>query len=100
MRMVRDKVIDMWETLFITLSLFAVLITAMSPFFDWFIALALGLQLYDFASTPDRAIDFIVLLLLALVVLPMIGILTIAAQFTSWLLAIALLAQLYDDYSS
>ncbi len=98
--MVRDKVIDMWETLFITLSLFAVLITAMSPFFDWFIALALGLQLYDFASTPDRAIDFIVLLLLALVVLPMIGILTIAAQFTSWLLAIALLAQLYDDYSS
>jgi hypothetical protein len=98
--MMRDKIIDMWETLFVTLSLFAVLITAMQPFFDWFIVLALGLQLYDFASTPDHAIDFIVLLLLALVVLPMIGILTVIAPYTSWLLAIALAFQLYDDYAS
>jgi len=96
----RDKSIDLWGTLFITLSLFATVITAISPFFDWLIVLALGIQLFDFASTPDHAIDFIVLLLLALVVLPIIGILTIAAQFTSWLLAIALLFQLYDDYSS
>ncbi len=100
MRMVRDKAIDMWETLFITLSLFAVLITAMQPYFAWLIALALGIQLYDFASTPDHAIDFIVLLLLALAVLPMIGILTVIAPYTSWLLAIALLFQLYDDYAS
>jgi len=100
MRMVRDKAIDMWETLFITLSLFAVLITAMQPYFAWLIALALGLQLYDFASTPDHAIDFIVLLLLALAVLPIIGILTVIAPYTSWLLAIALLFQLYDDYAS
>jgi len=98
--MMRDKVIDMWETLFITLSLFAVLITAMSPFFDWFIALALGLQLYDFASTPDYAIDFIVLLLLVLVVLLMVGILTVIAPYASWLLTLALVLQLYDDYSS
>jgi len=98
--MVRDKAIDMWETLFITLSLFAVLITAMQPYFAWLIALALGLQLYDFASTPDHAIDFIVLLLLALAVLPIIGILTVIAPYTSWLLAIALLFQLYDDYAS
>ena len=98
--MMRDKIIDMWETLFITLSLFATVITAMSPFFDWFMVLALGLQLYDFASTPDHAIDFVVLLLLVLAVLPMVGILTIVAQYTSWLLAIALLAQLYDDYTS
>ncbi len=98
--MVRDKAIDMWETLFITLSLFAVLITAMQPYFAWLIALALGIQLYDFASTPDHAIDFIVLLLLALAVLPMIGILTVIAPYTSWLLAIALLFQLYDDYAS
>ncbi len=98
--MVRDKVIDMWETLFITLSLFAVLITAMSSFFDWFIVLALGLQLYDFASTPDHAIDFIVLLLLALVVLPMVGILTVIAPYASWLLTFALAFQLYDDYAS
>ncbi len=98
--MMRDKVIDMWETLFITLSLFAVLITAMQPYFAWLIALALGIQLYDFASTPDHAIDFIVLLLLALAVLPMIGILTVIAPYTSWLLAIALLFQLYDDYAS
>lgn len=100
MRMMRDKIIDLWETLFITLSLFAVLITAMQPFFNWFIVLALGLQLYDFASTPDHAIDFIVLLLLALVVLPIVGILTIAYQFTTWLLTFALAFQLYDDYSS
>ena len=100
MRMMRDKIIDMWETLFITLSLFAVLITAMQPYFTWLIALALGLQLYDFASTPDRAIDFIVLLLLALVVLPIIGILTVTAPYASWLLTFALVLQLYDDYSS
>ena len=98
--MMRDKVIDMWETLFITLSLFAVLITAISPFFDWFIVLALGLQLYDFASTPDRTIDFVVLLLLVLAVLPTFSILTAIAPYVSWLLAIAILAQLYDDYTS
>jgi hypothetical protein len=96
----RDRAVDLWETLFITLSLFATVITAMQPYFTWLIALALGLQLYDFASTPDYAIDFIVLLLLALVVLPMVGILTIAGQFTTWLLIFALVLQLYDDYSS
>jgi hypothetical protein len=90
----------MWETLFIVLSLFATVITAMHPYFAWLIALALGIQLFDFASTPDHAIDFIVLLLPALAVLPMIGILTITAQYTSWLLAIALAFQLYDDYAS
>jgi len=96
----RDQVIDMWETLFIVLSLFAVLITTMKPYFAWLIALALGIQLFDFASTPDHAIDFIVLLLLVLAMLPMIGILTITTQYTSWLLAIALAFQLYDDYAS
>ena len=96
----KDKTIDMWETLFIVLSLFAVLITAMHPYFDWFIVLALGLQLFDFASTPDHAIDFVVLLLLSLVVLPMVGILTVIAPYAMWLLAFALLFQLYDDYSS
>ncbi|MCG2892627.1 MAG: hypothetical protein L7H00_03740 [Vulcanisaeta sp.] len=96
----RDATIDMWETLFIVLSLFAVLITAMQPYFAWLIALALGIQLFDFASTPDRTIDFIVLLPLVLAVLPMIGILTVIAPYVSWLLAIALVFQLYDDYSS
>jgi hypothetical protein len=96
----RDKSIDMWETLFITLSLFATVITAMQPYFIWLIGLALGIQLFDFASTPDHAIDFIVLLLLVLAVLPSFSILTVIAPYTSWLLAIALLFQLYDDYAS
>ena len=96
----RDATIDMWETLFIVLSLFAVLITAMQPYFAWLIALALGIQLFDFASTPDRVIDFIVLLPLVLAVLPSFSILTVIAPYTSWLLAIALIFQLYDDYIS
>jgi hypothetical protein len=96
----RDQVIDMWETLFIVLSLFATVITAMQPYFIWLIGLALGVQLFDFASTPDRTIDFVVLLLLVLAVLPTFSILTAIAPYVSWLLAIALLAQLYDDYTS
>jgi hypothetical protein len=96
----RDRAIDMWVTLFIVLSLFAVLITAMSPYFTWLIALALGMQLFDFASTPDHAIDFVVLLLLVLAVLPSFSILTVIAPYVSWLLAIALAFQLYDDYAS
>jgi hypothetical protein len=96
----RDQVIDMWETLFIVLSLFATVITAMQPYFTWLIALALGVQLFDFASTPDRTIDFVVLLLLVLAVLPSFSILTVIAPYVSWLLAIAILAQLYDDYIS
>ncbi len=96
----RDQVIDMWETLFIVLSLFATVITAMQPYFIWLIGLALGVQLFDFASTPDRTIDFVVLLLLVLAVLPTFSILTAIAPYISWLLAIALLAQLYDDYTS
>jgi hypothetical protein len=96
----RDQVIDMWETLFIVLSLFATVITAMQPYFIWLIGLALGVQLFDFASTPDRTIDFVVLLLLVLAVLPTFSILTAIAPYVSWLLAIAILAQLYDDYTS
>jgi hypothetical protein len=97
----RDATIDMWETLFIVLLLFATVITAMQPYFTWLIALALGMQLFDFASTPDHAIDFVVLLLLALAVLPLFNILTaVIAPYVSWLLAIALAFQLYDDYAS
>jgi len=96
----RDATIDMWETLFIVLSLFAVLITAMQPYFAWLIALALGIKLFDFVSTPDRAIDFIILVFLALVALPALGIYTALAPYESWLLFFALLAQLYDDYIS
>jgi hypothetical protein len=96
----RDRAIDLWETLFITLSLFATVITAMQPYFIWLIALALGMQLFDFASTPDHTIDFVVLLLLVLAVLPSFSILTVIAPYVSWLLAIALAFQLYDDYSS
>ena len=96
----RDRAIDLWETLFITLLLFATMLAAMHPYFDWLIVLALGLQLFDFASTPDHAVDFIVLLLLVLVALPIIGILTIAGQYTALLLVIALAFQLYDDYAS
>jgi len=96
----RDATIDMWETLFIVLSLFATVITAMQPYFIWLIGLALGVQLFDFASTPDHTIDFVVLLLLVLAVLPTFSILTAIAPYVSWLLAIALLAQLYDDYAS
>ena len=96
----RDQVIDMWETLFIVLSLFATVITAMQPYFIWLIGLALGVQLFDFASTPDRTIDFVVLLLLVLAVLPTFSILTAIAPYASWLLTLALVLQLYDDYSS
>ena len=96
----RDRAIDLWETLFITLSLFATVITAMQTYFTWLIALALGIQLFDFASTPDHAIDFVVLLLLALAVLPSLNILTVIAPYVSWLLVIALAFQLYDDYAS
>ncbi|MCG2865474.1 MAG: hypothetical protein L7H04_06365 [Vulcanisaeta sp.] len=96
----RDKSIDMWETLFIVLSLFATVITAMQPYFIWLIALALGIQLFDFASTPDHTVDFVVLLLLVLAVLPSFSILTVIAPFVSCLLAIALVFQLYDDYAS
>jgi hypothetical protein len=96
----RDQVIDMWETLFILLSLFATVITAMQPYFTWLVALALGVQLFDFASTPDHTIDFVVLLLLVLAVLPTFSILTAIAPYVSWLLGIALLVQLYDDYTS
>jgi hypothetical protein len=96
----RDQVIDMWETMFILLSLFATVITAMQPYFIWLIALALGVQLFDFASTPDHTIDFVVLLLLVLAVLPTFSILTAIAPYVSWLLVIALLVQLYDDYTS
>jgi membrane protein YdbS with pleckstrin-like domain len=96
----RDATIDMWETLFILLSLFAVVVTAMSPYFVWLLALALGIQLFDFVSTPDRWIDFIILVFLALVALPALGIYTVLAPYESWLLFFALLAQLYDDYTS
>jgi len=96
----RDATIDMWETLFILLSLFAVVVTAMSPYFVWLLALALGVQLFDFASTPDHWLDFIILVLLALVALPALGIYTMLAPYESWLLFFALLAQLYDDYTS
>jgi len=96
----RDATIDMWETLFIVLSLFATVITAMQPYFIWLIGLALGVQFFDFASTPDRTIDFVVLLLLVLPVLPSFSILTVIAPYVSWLLAIALAFQLYDDYTS
>ena len=96
----RDATIDMWETMFILLSLFAVVVTAMSPYFVWLLALALGIQLFDFASTPDRWIDFIILVLLALVALPALNIYTVLAPYESWLLFFALLAQLYDDYTS
>jgi uncharacterized membrane protein len=72
----------------------------MQPYFIWLIGLALGVQLFDFASTPDHTIDFVVLLLLVLAVLPTFSILTAIAPYVSWLLAIALLAQLYDDYTS
>jgi membrane protein YdbS with pleckstrin-like domain len=96
----RDATIDMWETMFILLSLFAVIVTAMSSYFVWLLALALGIQLFDFVSTPDRWIDFIILVLLALVALPALGIYTVLAPYESWLLFFALLAQLYDDYTS
>jgi len=96
----RDQVIDMWETLFIVLSLFATVITAMQPYFIWLIGLALGVQLFDFASTPDHTIDFVVLLLLVLAVLPTFNILSVIAPYITWLLVFALAFQLYDDYSS
>ena len=96
----RDATIDMWETLFILLSLFAVVVTVMSPYFVWLLALALGIQLFDFVSTPDRWLDFIILVFLALVALPTLGIYTVLTPYESWLLFFALLAQLYDDYIS
>jgi hypothetical protein len=96
----RDATIDMWETLFILMSLFAVIVTAMSPYFVWFLAIALGIQLFDFVSTPDHWIDFLVLVFLALVALPALGVYTALAPYESWLLFFALLAQLYDDYIS
>jgi membrane protein YdbS with pleckstrin-like domain len=96
----RDSMIDMLETLFILLSLFAVVAAAMSPYFVWLFATALGIQLFDFASTPDHWIDFIILVLLALVALPTLGIYTALAPYETWSLFIALLFQLYDDYSS
>ena len=97
----RDRAIDLWETLFITLSLFATVITAMYPYFSWLVVIALGIQLFDFASTPDHAIDFAVLLLLALAIAPMIcPAMTFINQYIPWVLAIALAFQLYDDYAS
>ena len=96
----KDATIDMWETLFILLSLFAVIVTAMSPYLVWLLALALGIQLFDFVSTPDHWLDFIILVFLALVALPALNIYTVLAPYESWLLFFALLAQLYDDYSS
>jgi len=96
----RDATIDMWETLFILLSLFAAVVTTMSPYFAWLLAVALGIQLFDFVSTPDHWIDFIILVFLALVALPALGIYTVLAPYESWLLFFALLAQLYDDYTS
>ena len=96
----RDATIDMWETLFILLSLFAVVVTVMSPYFVWLLALALGIQLFDFVSTPDHWLDFIILVFLALVALPTLVIYTVLTPYESWLLFFALLAQLYDDYIS
>jgi len=97
----RDRAIDLWETLFITLSLFATVLSAMHPYFSWLVTIALGIQLFDFASTPDHLVDFVVLLLLALAIAPMIcPVMTIINQYIPWILAIALATQLYDDYSS
>ena len=96
----RDATIDMWETIFILLSLFAVIVATMHPYFVWLLAIAMGIQLFDFVSTPDHWIDFIVLVFLALVALPALGIYTMLTPYESWLLFFALLAQLYDDYTS
>jgi len=97
----RDKAIDLWETLFITLSLFATVLSALHPYFSWLVVIALGIQLFDFASTPDHAIDFVVLLLLALAIAPMVcPALVFISQYAPWILAIALAFQLYDDYAS
>jgi len=86
--------------LFLVMSLFATVIPSMQASFTWFIILALGVQLFDFVSSPDRSVDFVVLLLITLAVLPLLNILTIIAQYITWILLFALIAQLYDDYAS
>jgi len=99
----KDKVIDMWETLFVALALFATLISTMSPYLAWLIAIALGIQLFDFATTPDHLVDFVVLALLALVAVLIMNLcpaLASLAPYESWALFLALVVQLYDDYAS
>ncbi len=91
---------DMLETLFITLAFFATLVTTIHPYFTWFVIIALALQLYDFTATEDHAIDFTILFLLTLIILPTLNILTIITPYTTWLLLITLAIQLYDDYST
>ena len=94
------KIVDMLETLFITLAFFATLVTVIHPYFTWFVIIALALQLYDFTATEDHAIDFTILFLLTLIILPTLNILTIITPYTTWLLLITLAIQLYDDYST
>lgn len=96
----RDRTVDMLETLFITLAFFATLVTAIHPYFTWFVLIALAIQLYDLVATEDHAFDFAVLLLLILIVLPIFHILVIIAPYTSWLLFIALVIQLIEDHYS
>jgi uncharacterized membrane protein YoaT (DUF817 family) len=96
----RGKTVDMLETLFITLAFFATLVATIHPYFTWFVLIALALQLYDFTATEDHAIDFAILFLLTLVILPILNILTIITPYTTWLLLIALAIQLYDDHQS
>ena len=99
----RDREIDMWETLFIALALFASLISTMSPYLAWLVAIALGIQLFDFATSPDHLVDFVVLALLALVAVLITNLCPAIASlvsYESWALFFALVVQLYDDYSS
>jgi len=97
----KDQSIDMWETFFLVLSLFATMVSAMSPYLAWLAVMALGIQLFDFASSPDHVLDLIVLIPLALAIATMVcPVFTSLAQYTQLLLAISLLAQLYDDYVS
>jgi len=100
MRM-RDQSIDMWETFFLVLSLFATMLPSMAPYLAWLAVMALGIQLFDFVSSPDHVTDLVVLIPLALAIATMVcPVFTPLAQYTQLLLAISLLAQLYDDYAS
>jgi predicted membrane protein len=91
------KTVDMVETLFAGLALLGTLLTPLSTYYVWFVALAFLTQLFDVATSRET-IDYVILLFEFIPLIAVFNLFAISTELLAIVWFIILAMQVYDDY--